>query len=161
MELLVNLLTETEETSSSAATTNGGSSWVIWVILIGFMVVMFIMSSRSRRKQQEQLNDRLNALKPGDRISTIGLIQGVIEEIYEDGIILISTGSDDKKSYLTIERNAIYRTIPDVAPLGDETATEENAPSDESVEPFDANENVEEAIDQIQTDSTDANGANE
>lgn len=140
MKLIFNLLAEATTSSSS---DQGGSSngWIMWVFLIGLCVIMFVVSSRSRKKQQQQVEDRLNALKPGDRISTIGLIQGVIEEIYDDGIILISTGSDDKKSYLTIERNAIYRTIPELEPIAEENA--------EPVEAVENQESVENAIEQL------------
>jgi len=110
MKFLFNLL-------NAAATSSGGgektsdNGWVIWLILIGVCVVMFVISSRQRKKQQAQIEERMNALKPGDRILTIGLINAAIEEIYDNGTILISTGSGDKISYLLIERNAIYKTI--------------------------------------------------
>ena len=144
MKLLLNLLAEATS-SNQDGLNQPNNGWIVWLILIGLCVVMFIVSSRSRKKQQQQIEDRLNALKPGDRISTIGLIQGVIEEIYEDGIILISTGSDDKKSYLTIERNAIYRTIPELDPIPEEQEQPEVGETDES------GENVEQAIEEIES----------
>ncbi len=144
MKFLLNLLTEAGTSPGGGGQTNN-NGWVMWVILIGLCVVMFVLSSRSRKKQQQQIVHRLSALKPGDRISTIGLIQGVIEEIYEDGIILISTGSEDKKSYLTIERNAIYRTIPEIEPIPEE---QEQPEVNENIE---NGENVEQAIEEIES----------
>lgn len=142
MNALLNLLSTS---ANSGTQPKGGYDWVVWVILIGLCVVMFVISSRQRKKQQAQMEERMNALSAGDRIKTIGLIVGVIERVNEDGTLLISTGDANNKTYLTIEKNAVYQTIPDEEPAVEVAEDIEATESESAEEGIEIEDIIEEA----------------
>ncbi len=109
--MLLNLLTSA---SSSGKSGGGGSNWTTWVILgifIVLIVVYFVWSSKANKKRQQQQIDMLNAIKPGDKIKTIGGVCGEVVAVdEEENTITISTGTDSNPSYIKFDRQAIYQT---------------------------------------------------
>lgn len=94
------------------ATTNPGS-YIIMIVLIVAIVGLFVFQSYSNKKRQKKAQEMVNAIKIGDRIKTIGGICGFLVEINNDeNTIVIETGTNDKKSYVKLDRAAIYQTGP-------------------------------------------------
>ncbi len=62
------------------------------LIMIGFLVVMFVvfyfLIIRPQRKRQQDQQATLAALKPGDRIITIGGIYGEIESMTDENLVI-------------------------------------------------------------------------
>jgi preprotein translocase subunit YajC len=60
--------------------------------MIGFLVVMFVvfyfLIIRPQRKRQQDQQATLAALKPGDRIITIGGIYGEIESMTDENLVI-------------------------------------------------------------------------
>ena len=87
---------------------------------------LFIWWSRSSQKKREkEVNETLNAMKPGDTVKTIGGICGVVVELCPDeDAFVLETGSETTgKSYITFDkRMSVYQTDAAV-----ETQTEEQA----------------------------------
>ena len=92
------------------------STYGIWIILMIAMVAIMIIPQRRRDKK---VKDMLSALKPGDRVRTIGGIYGTIGSIKDDVVTLI-VGPD--KVRLVFARGAIS-TVENVA--AENTMTEE------------------------------------
>lgn len=68
----------------------------------------------------------MSALKPGDRIETIGRIYGTIVSVdNEENTVVILTGDDEHSSYVKLDKMAIYRTIVNQPPMPE---TEEASP---------------------------------
>lgn len=61
-------------------------SLVFPLLLMG--LVFYFMLIRPQRKKDKKVKEMLDALKPGDRITTIGGIYGTITSIKEDTITL-------------------------------------------------------------------------
>ena len=61
-----------------------GSDWVMW-LLVGFAVLVLvlpmILNRRSQQKRIEEAENTLNAIKPGNKVKTIGYICGVVVEV--------------------------------------------------------------------------------
>lgn len=152
---MINLLNLLSTPSGGTTTNQGLPMWVFWVVLIVVCVLMLVMSSRQRKKQQAQMEERMNALKVGDRIKTIGLIVGTIERVNEDGTLLISTGDEEHKNYLTIEKNAVYQTIPDNEPYAEAYQENANEPQAVSVDDEDEGIEVEDIIEEAIADDED------
>lgn len=64
--------------------------------LVLMFVVFYFLLIRPQRKKDKKVKDMLAALKPGDRVCTIGGIYGTISAIKDDTIEL-SVGRDDVK----------------------------------------------------------------
>ena len=79
--------------------------------MILIFVVFYFMLIRPQRKKEKKVQEMLNALKVGDRVSTIGGIYGTITAIKDDTLEL-SVGRDNVK--LIFARWAI-RQVEDVA----------------------------------------------
>ena len=94
--------------------TNGGglfgsgSSWFLIVMLV-LMVGLFFVMSIPQRKREKKVKEMLAAIKPGDRVRTIGGIYGTVTSVKDD-VITMSVGPD--KVRLVFARGAIA-TIED------------------------------------------------
>ncbi len=97
MEKLFGIAAAAAETASAAGSTEAAANPTATLISYGVMIVMMIavfyfMLIRPQRKKDKQVKEMLNALKPGDRVTTIGGIYGTITSIRDDTITL-SVGS--------------------------------------------------------------------
>ena len=105
--MLLNLLTE--------ASGNGGGnagSWIMVGVLLLFLVAFLAYSNYSQKKRQKETVATLNAIKPGNKVKTIGGICGVVVEVCnEDNTIVVETGTEKSgKAYIKFDKNAIYQT---------------------------------------------------
>ena len=109
--LIMNLLSG----SSSAAADGGDNGWIS-IVLIGVLVVAFIVmmffSSRSNKKRQQEQEAAINAVRPGNKVKTVGGVCGIVVEVNdEDNTFVIETGNElNGKSYLKFDKGAIYQT---------------------------------------------------
>ncbi len=81
------------------------------LLMIVLVVVMFAVMIIPQRRRDKKVKDMLNALKPGDRVRTIGGIYGTIGAIKDDVVTLV-VGPD--KVRLVFARGAIS-TVENVA----------------------------------------------
>ena len=139
--MLWNVLSSAASTSSGAgAGGNGWSTWLMLGILVVILVVFMIYNRRSQQKRQEELQNTLDAIKPGNKVKTIGGICGVIVEVCDDNTFVIETGTEKSgKSYIKFDRQAVYQTDavpPSATPAKpvEETKEEakEEAPAEET-----------------------------
>ncbi len=94
---------------SGAAPAGGMNTWVMLLVMLGLMIVLFVVMSIPQRKREKKVKEMLNALKPGDRVRTIGGIYGTVTSVKDD-VITLSVGPD--KARLVFARGAIA-TIED------------------------------------------------
>ena len=80
-------------------------------LLIILMIAMFAIMIIPQRRRDKKIKSMLSALKPGDRVRTIGGIYGTIGSIRDDVVVLL-VGPDKVK--LVFARGAIS-TVEDVA----------------------------------------------
>ena len=81
--------------ATAAVASDGGILTLILPMVLMFAVFYFLLI-RPQRKKDKKVKDMLAALKPGDRICTIGGIYGTIKSIKDDTIEL-SVGREDTK----------------------------------------------------------------
>jgi preprotein translocase subunit YajC len=70
-----------------------GSSGGSIVVLILIFAIMYFVMIRPQRKKQKQVEEMRSGVKPGDRITTIGGLQGKIVRVTDDSIT-IEAGTD-------------------------------------------------------------------
>ena len=139
--MLFNLLTETTE--------NTGNPWGMYIMLgaiVVIFVVMMIYSRRSQKKRQDEITNMLNAIKPGNKVKTIGGICGVVVEICkEDNTFVLETGTEASgKSFIKFDMQAVYQTdakAETATPVTEEPFAKETV---EDKQPEEAVESVEE-----------------
>ncbi len=117
------------------AEAGNNGTWIFLLVLIAAMVAMMVFSRRSQKKRQEEQMKTLNAVKPGNKVKTIGGICGVVVEVCEDdNTFVIETGTEKSgKSYIKFDKQAIYQTdaVAPVAAPATETVKDE-APVEET-----------------------------
>ena len=122
---MFNLLTE--------GANNSGSGIMILVLIAVFIAYM-VYSNRQQKKRQKETQDTLNAIKPGNKVKTIGGICGVVVEVCpDDNTIVLETGTEKSgKSYIKFDKQAVYQTDA-VAPKEEKVATPavEETPAEE------------------------------
>ena len=82
-------------------TQNPGGGLMSTLIMLGLMLVVFyFMLIRPENKKKKQAEEMRNALKVGDKITTIGGIVGTIVHVKEDNIV-IETSADRVRMEIT------------------------------------------------------------
>ena len=133
--MLFSLLASENATSSSAA--GGGSTWMSWVLILGLvaiLVVFFIFSNGCNKKRQKETQDMLDAVKPGNKVKTIGGVCGIVVAVDpEDSTFVLETGTEATGySYLKFDKQAIYQTDATVKKTEKATLPEEDEKSDKA-----------------------------
>ncbi len=125
MNFLINLLSSGSDSTAAPAGCTAGDA-LIWVIPIALLVGFWILQGRQRKKQQEEVQKKMDALKVGDVVKTIGLIYGEIVEIDRDmETFVLKTGSEENCSFIKVDKMAIYQVIPPIDPQPEEQFGEE------------------------------------
>ena len=121
-------------------------SYVVFGVLLVVIIGLFIFSSKRRKKQEQEAKDLIEAVKPGNKVKTIGGICGIVVEVdAEENTFVLETGTEQSgKCFIKFDKQAIYQTDAVVekagaAPAGDnkeEVATNETAEEVKPEEPF-------------------------
>jgi len=114
---MLNKLTVLLDTTAPAADAAAATvSWMDMIptllMMVAMIAIFYFMLIRPQRKKDKAVKDMLAALKPGDRICTIGGIYGTIASI-KDETITLYVGA--QKNQMVVARWAI-RSVED-APL--------------------------------------------
>lgn len=78
----------------------------LWVTLMPFVLmfaIFYFLLIRPQQKKSRERSSMLNALKKGDKVTTIGGLHGTIEQISDDTIVL----KVNDVTKLTFDRSAI------------------------------------------------------
>ncbi len=113
MGFLFNLLNGVGENAGTTDAPKGNNlgSIIIMIVLAVGIVGLFIWSSISNKKKRKQAQEKIDSLRKGDRVKTIGGICGFIVEINnEENTFVMETGSKDCKCLLKFDKGAIYQT---------------------------------------------------
>ena len=126
---LFNLLTESGDTANNQS--GSMEAWIMPAILFVLLIAFMIYSNYAQKKKQKEAQETLNALKPGNKVKTIGGICGIVVEVCEeDNTFVLETGTEKSgKSYIKFDKQAVYQT--DAASKKEDVKTEK---VDEKVE---------------------------
>ena len=80
------------------------------IVAVGF-IIMLMLSSRSKKAQERQVRERMEAIKRGDRIQTIGGILGKVVDVEPTRIQVKVDESSNTKIWFA--RAAISRVVED------------------------------------------------
>ena len=88
-------------------------SLVIMGLLIVAVIGLFIWQTINGKKKQKEAQEKVNSLKIGDRVKTIGGICGFVAQINDaENTFVLETGLEENKSYVKFDKGAIYQTAP-------------------------------------------------
>ena len=98
-------------TAAGAVGAGGGimAMLVSMAPLLLMILVMYFIMIRPQRKKEKALREKINNMKVGDKVVTIGGIAGKVSKI-KDEFVIIETGNigtQDEKSFIKFEKTAI------------------------------------------------------
>lgn len=90
----------------------GGMDFLIqFAPIILIIVVFFWLMHRSEKKKQRVRQNMIDAIKPRDRVVTIGGIHGRVVSVKDD--LMVVRVDDDKDVKITVNKSAISRGLED------------------------------------------------
>ena len=108
--MLYNLL---EASGDAANKGDAGSTYLMFGLIFVVIIGLMIWQSISGKKKQKEAQARVEALKVGDRVKTIGGVCGFVAEINNnENTFVLETGLDDNKCFVKFDKGAIYQTAP-------------------------------------------------
>jgi preprotein translocase subunit YajC len=95
---------------------DSSSSLIITIGMVGLVLVVFyFLIIRPQNKRQKQVQNMLSALKKGDKVVTIGGIQGVVTAVKEQSVTL----KVDESTKIEFQKSAIANIVDKKAPAGE------------------------------------------
>lgn len=106
--------------------------WVMVGVIFVLLVAWWVYSSKKNKKKEQEAKDLINAVKPGNKVKTIGGVCGIVVEVDdEENTFVLETGSVTAgKSYVKFDRQAIWQTDA-VVEKKDKDAKPAEEPSEE------------------------------
>ena len=93
MDWMAILAMGTVPAGAEGAPQQSGAFMFVW---LGLMVLLFyFMLIRPQRKKDKKVKEMLDALKQGDRVTTIGGIYGTITNIRDESTVTLAVGPQD------------------------------------------------------------------
>lgn len=131
--------------SCAAETTNDPWPTIIMIAIVVLVIgAMYFLSNRSQKKRQQETEALLNAIKPGNKVKTIGGICGIVVEVCpDDNTFVLETGNEaNGKCFIRFDKQAIYQTdaVPEkteptqAAPVAAEPTSENAVAVEETTE---------------------------
>ena len=127
---------------------DGWVSWLFLGIIIAAIIALLVWSFLSNRKRRKNFEETVNAIKPGNKVKTIGGIIGEVVEVNEEeGTFVLRTGdANGNCSFMRFDKQAIYQTDAKPEPAPEAPAAEKaSAPAEEEkpADPFDGEKKEE------------------
>lgn len=94
----------------SAATAGAGGMIQFVIMMVVLFAIMYFMIIRPQKKREKLTKEMLAGLIVGDKIVTIGGIEGKITQIKDESLV-IETGSAADKSFVKISRWAVKEVL--------------------------------------------------
>ncbi len=117
-----------------------GGTLILIVVFVGIFVAMMFFNRSNQKKRQQETDNMLNAIKPGNKVKTIGGICGIVVEVCpEDNTFVLETGTEASgKSYIKFDKQAVYQTdaVPTPVVIDEPKAEETPVVEETPEEPF-------------------------
>jgi preprotein translocase subunit YajC len=85
-----------------------GNSMSSLIMIVAMIAIFYLFMIRPQAKKQKELKKFREAMKPGDKVVTIGGVHGKILEIAESTVLISSEGTK-----IRVEKSAIAQSAAD------------------------------------------------
>ena len=100
--------------NSLLAEINSGQimTYVFLGVAVVAIIAMMVWSGKRRKKQEQEAQNLIDAVKPGNKVKTIGGICGIVVEVDSaENTFVLETGTEQSgKCFIKFDRQAIYQT---------------------------------------------------
>lgn len=116
------MFTFLESTAGTGTGANAMGTWGTVIMIVLMIAVFYFFAIRPQKKQEKETQQMRDALSIGDEIVTIGGIVGIITNITDETITIISSRDRTRIQFL---KSAVSRVqVPANAPDSDDTKEE-------------------------------------
>lgn len=105
-EMLLPAFTILAQQAGGAPPPGGGSQMIVTMVL--FMVIFWVLIIRPQKKKQKEHEQKLAALKKGDRVITVGGVHGIINAIKERTVSLRIADN----VHVEVEKSSVASVLP-------------------------------------------------
>jgi len=98
--------------ATGGAATGSSGSYIQILMIVGVFAVFYLLIIRPQRKKQKDTKKMLDAVKKGDKVTSIGGIRGTVKNVMEGSVIV---EVDNKGTTLEFTKSAIG-SVDTVAP---------------------------------------------
>ena len=87
-------------------------TYVFLGVAVVAIIAMMVWSGKRRKKQEQEAQNLIDAVKPGNKVKTIGGICGIVVEVDSaENTFVLETGTEQSgKCFIKFDRQAIYQT---------------------------------------------------
>ena len=119
----------TAAATSDTATATGGSMWTTFITFGVIILIFYFLIIRPQRKRDKEAKARLDAIKKGDKVVTIGGIRGTVAVVKDSTVIL----KVDDNTRIEFSKSAISSVLnkKEEAPAAEKPAKKEKVAKDE------------------------------
>ena len=89
-----------------------GNSMSSLIMIVAMIAIFYLLMIRPQAKKQKELKKFREAMKPGDKVVTIGGVHGKILEIAESTVLISSEGTKICVEKSAISQSAAYQLTP-------------------------------------------------
>ena len=119
------------DAAAGPADTPQGPSTLIMLAIFGvFIIFWYIIALRPQRKKEKELKEKVDKMRVGDRIITIGGLCGQIANIRDDEVTIMTSAAN---TLVTFKKSAINNVISRDAKVEAPAQKEEKAKVDKKV----------------------------
>ncbi len=110
---------------NEAAQPGAGSTLIMVAIFAVFIILWYVIALRPQRKKEKELRAKVDKMRVGDQVITIGGLVGKVANIRDDEVTIMTSAAN---TLVTFKKNAINSVVSrDAKP----EAKKEEAPSKE------------------------------
>ena len=106
--------TEGDGSNTNNNNNNGGFQWGFTIVIVALFVILiawFFLSGRKNRAGEKEYTESIEAIRPGNKVTSRGGICGVVVEVCDDNTVILETGSEASgKSRVKLMKECIYET---------------------------------------------------
>lgn len=112
--------------SSDAAAAGGANPLIMVAIFGGFLILWYVIAIRPQRKKEKELREKIDKMRVGDQVITIGGLVGKVANIRDDEVTIMTSAANTLVTYKKSAINSIISRDAKPEPKKEETSENKN-----------------------------------
>ena len=112
--------------SSDASSAGGANPLVMVAIFCGFLILWYVFAIRPQRKKDKELREKIDKMRVGDQVITIGGLVGKVANIRDDEVTIMTSAANTLVTYKKSAINSIISRDAKPEPKKEEASENKN-----------------------------------
>ncbi len=110
------------DAASTDASQPGANPLIMIAIFAFFIIIWYFLALRPQRKKEKELKAKIEKMRVGDQVITIGGLVGKVANIRDDEVTIMTSAAN---TLVTFKKNAVNTIISRDAKTSDKASSEE------------------------------------